>query len=256
MAHSIRRGRPALSAFAAVAMLAAGSGASAAPGACPPRAAAALGLVRLRAALAHGRFVAYEPTALRVVNGQVTPADATSIRGDLAALRPRFDALITYDATHGAEQIPALATALRYRALIIGIWDPFDEAQLAAALRAAREFPQLVVGISLGNEVLFSHRAEPAALAAQLARVRARAPQVPLSTTEPFHVFLQPAVAPLLRELDFELANVHPVFQPWFKDAPDHAAAQFVVNVLAQLGPQSCGPVLVKETGEPSAPAA
>ena len=255
MAHSIPRGRLALSAFAAVAVLTVGSGASAAPGGCPQRAAVAPGLVRLRAALAHGRIVAYEPTALRVVNGQVTSADTASIRADLAALRPRFDALITYDAMHGAEQIPALAAALHYRALIIGIWDPFDEAQQAAAVRAAREFPQLVVGISLGNEVLFSHRAEPAALAAQLARVRARAPQVPLSTTEPFHIFLQPAVAPLLRELDFVLANVHPVFQPWFKDAPDHAAAQFVVNVLAQLAPQACGPVLVKETGEPSAPA-
>lgn len=255
MAHSIPRGRLALSACAAVAVLTAGSGASAAPPGCPQRAAVAPGLVRLRAALAHGRFVAYEPTALRVVDGQVAPADAASIRADLTALRPRFDALITYEAMHGAEQIPALAATLHYRALIVGVWDPFDEAQLAAALRAAREYPQLVVGISLGNEVLFSQRAAPAALAAQLARVRARAPQLPLSTTEPFHVFLQPASAPLLRELDFVLANVHPVFQPWFKNAPEQAAAQFVVNVLAQLAPQACGPVLVKETGEPSAPA-
>lgn len=257
VAHSVPPGSPVLTVLAAMAVLTVASGPTAgAAASCARHAAAAPALVRLRAALTQGRFVAYEPTALRVVNGQVTPADPASIRADLAALRPRFDALITYDAMHGAEQIPALAASLHYRALIIGIWDPFDEAQLAAAVRAAREFPQLVVGISLGNEVLFSHRAEPSALAAQLARLRARAPQVPLSSTEPFHIFLQPAVTPLLRELDFVLANVHPVFQPWFKDAPEHAAAQFVVNVLAQLAPQACGPVLVKETGEPSAPAA
>lgn len=256
MAHSIRHGRLGLTALAAMAVLTAAPGAAAGAAACPRHPAVTPALARLRAALAHGRFVAYEPTALRVVNGQVTPADAASIRADLAALRPRFDALITYDAMHGAEQIPALAAALHYRALIVGIWDPFDDAQVTAAVRAARGFPQLVVGISLGNEVLFSHRAEPSALGAQVARVRARLPQVPLSATEPFHIFLQPAVTPLLRELDFVLANVHPVFQPWFKDAPDHAAAQFVANVLAQLTPQACGPVLVKETGEPSAPAA
>jgi exo-beta-1,3-glucanase (GH17 family) len=245
---------------AALGVLAALAAATAAPRAqaaaplCPPHPAAAPALARLRAVLAGGRFVAYEPTALRVVNGQTTPADAASIRADLGALRPRFDALITYDAIHGAEHIPALAAELKFRALIIGVWDPFDDAQLAAAERAAREFPQLVVGLSLGNEAIFSRRAEPGTLAARLRQVRVRLPRLPLSTTEPFHVFGQPASAPLLSELDFMLANVHPVFQPWFKDAPATAAAQFVVNVVAELRPLACGAVLVKETGEPSAP--
>jgi exo-beta-1,3-glucanase (GH17 family) len=205
--------------------------------------------------MAQGRFIAYEPTSLHVVDGRATEAEAASIRADLTALRGRFDGLITYDAIHGAQQIPPIAAALKFRALIIGVWDPTDEAQLAAALAAAARFPQLVVGLSLGNEMLFAHRSDPGALLGLMRRVRARAPAVPLSTTEPFHIYDQPAAAALLAQLDFLLLNVHPVFQPWFRDASNQNAAQFVVNVLAKLTPRACGPVLVKETGVPTAPA-
>jgi exo-beta-1,3-glucanase (GH17 family) len=205
--------------------------------------------------MAQGRFVAYQPTALRVIDGRVSEADVGSIRADLTQLRERFDGLITYDAIHGAQQIPALAAALKFRALIIGVWDPADEAQLGAALESARRYPALVVGISLGNEVLFSHRSDPTRLLALIAHVRARAPAVALSTSEPFHIYDDPAAAAVLAQLDFLLLNVHPVFQPWFHDASDGAAAQFVVNVLARLAPLACGPMLVKESGVPTAPA-
>jgi len=209
---------------------------------------------RLRAALTDGRFVAYEPTSLRVSDGRVTPADPESIRADLRVLRPKFDALITYSANHGAESIAGVAASLKFRALIIGVWDPADNVELAAAVAAARRYPQLVVGLSLGNEMLFSHRISPAALAALVARVRAQLPVTALATTEPFHVYHQPEVAPLLGQLDFLLVNAHPIFQPWFHQATDDTAAQFVVNVLAELAPLACGPILVKETGVPTAP--
>jgi exo-beta-1,3-glucanase (GH17 family) len=211
-------------------------------------------VTRLRAAMAHGRFITYQPTSLQVVDGRVSDADADSIGADLMQLRERFDGLITYDSVHGAQQIAAIASALKFRALIIGVWDPANEQQLDAALEAARRFPQLVVGISLGNEMLFAHRSDPARLLALIAQVRARAPALPLSTSEPFHIYDDPAAAQVLGQLDFLLLNVHPVFQPWFRDAPDSAAAQFVVNVLAKLAPSACGPLLVKETGVPTAP--
>jgi exo-beta-1,3-glucanase (GH17 family) len=250
---------PRVAAFAALIFLwqCAATALAAAPyaAACALRPGTQPAVLRLRAAMAQGRFIAYEPSALRVVDGQVTEADVASIRADLMQLRERFDALITYDAIHGAQQIPAIAAELKFRALVIGVWDPREELQLAAALEAARRFPQLVVGISLGNEMLFTHRIDPTALLALIARVHARAPAVPLSTSEPFHIYDEPAAAAVLDQLDFLLLNVHPVFQPWFRDAPDSAAAQFVVNVLAKLAPHACGPMLVKETGVPTAPA-
>jgi len=222
--------------------------------ACQLHSAAQPAVTRLREAMAQGRFIAYQPISLRVVDGRVTEADADGVRADLTKLRTRFDSLITYDAIHGAQQIPAIAAALKFRALIIGVWDPADAVQLDAALEAARRFPRLVVGISLGNEVLFAHRSDPAALTALMARVRAQAPEVALSMSEPFHVYDEPAAAALLGKLDFLLPIVHPVFQPWFRDATDSTAAQFVVNVLGKLGPLACGPILVKETGVPTAP--
>jgi exo-beta-1,3-glucanase (GH17 family) len=216
--------------------------------------AAAPGLRRLEEALADGRFVTYQPTSLKVVNGQVTTADAASIRADLRVLRSRFDSLITYDAVHGAQQIPAIARELHYRSLVIGVWDPADATQIEAALAAARAYPQLVVGITLGNELLFGHRTDAARLAQQLAQLHSRRPALALSTSEPFHVYGEPGTAALLAQLDFLLPNVHPVFQPWFHGAGHATSVQFVVNVVTGLATHFCGPILVKETGIPTAP--
>jgi exo-beta-1,3-glucanase (GH17 family) len=222
---------------------------------CVQRAAARPALARLQSEMMNGRFVAYEPSSLAVIDGKVKPADPASIRADLTVLRRQFDGLITYDAIHGGEHIPQLAAELHFRALIIGVWDPTDPAQLTAALTAARANPHLVLGLSLGNELLFAHRSDPDALAAVVRHVRSQAPELALTSTEPFHVYQEPAVQPLLAELDFLLPNVHPVFQPWFRGASDATAAQFVVNVLDLLRPIACGPLLVKETGVPTAPA-
>jgi len=222
---------------------------------CQSGAAAGAARARLAHIMRQGRFVTYEPTSLQVADGRVHDADPASIRTDLEVLRPHFDALITYDAVHGAQAIPAIAAALRFRALVIGVWDPADPRQLDAALAAARDYPQLVVGLSLGNESILARRSSFAQMAAAIAAVRARAPQLALSSTEPFHLYEKPEAAPLLGVMDFLLVNVHPVFQPWFRQATDATSAQFVVNVAADLAQRFCGPILVKETGVPTAPA-
>jgi glucan 1,3-beta-glucosidase len=212
-------------------------------------------MAKLAGVMASGRLVAYQPTSLRVIDGLSTRADPVSIRADLAVLRPRFDGLVTYGAIHGAEQIPGIAASLGFKAVIIGVYDPFDPSQMAAALATARAHPDIVVGLSLGNEMVFDKRRSVGELANLIAGVRQQVPAVAVSTTEPFHVLYDPASAALLAQLDFLLANVHPVFQPWFRTAPDSNAAQFVVNVVAKLAEGYCGPILVKEVGVPTAPA-
>ena len=222
---------------------------------CERGAAAEAARARLGRAMAQGRFITYEPTSLQVVDGRTHDADPASIRADLEVLRSHFDALITYDAVHGAQAIPAIAAALKFRALVVGVWDPADPTQLDAALKAARDYPQLVVGLSLGNEAIFARRSSFAQMAAAVAAVRARAPHLALSSTEPFHLYQKPEAAPFLGVVDFLLVNVHPVFQPWFRGATDATSTQFVVNVVADLAQHFCGPILVKETGVPTAPA-
>jgi hypothetical protein len=76
--------------------------AHAAPTACARRLASATSLTRLRDAMSHGRFIAYQPTSQQLINGQLTQADPDSIRADLTVLRPRFDSLITYGSINGA----------------------------------------------------------------------------------------------------------------------------------------------------------
>jgi exo-beta-1,3-glucanase (GH17 family) len=222
---------------------------------CARNPAAAPAITRLRAAMAQGRFIAYQPTSLQVIDGHLTHADPDSIRADLKVLRPRFDALVTYRANNGTEAIPAIAASLGFRALIIGVWNPFDAAELDAAIATAASNRALVVGLSLGNEMLFFHRPGAADLRQLLDSVHARVPGLALSTTEPFHMFYEPAALPLLGRMDFLLANVHPIFQPWFHTASEGDAAQFVVNVVTRLADSYCGPILVKETGIPTAPA-
>ena len=221
---------------------------------CSRTPAAARARDRLGEVMLHGRFVAYQPTSLHMVNGHPTRAEAASIRADLQALRPYFDGLITYGSIDGAEAIPAIADSVGFRALVIGIWNPFDPVQMQAALAAAGEHPDIVIGLSFGNELVFTQRTNFADLAALAVNVRRRLPSIAISTTEPFHMFRGAAASQLLQQLDFMLVNVHPVFQPWFRDAPDRNAAEFVVNVVKQLAEGYCGPILVKEVGEPSAP--
>jgi exo-beta-1,3-glucanase (GH17 family) len=221
---------------------------------CSRSPAAAGALNRLRDVMSHGRFVAYEPTSLQIVNGHPTHADAASIRADLQVLRPRFDGLITYGSVDGHEAIPAVAAALGFRALVIGVWNPFDPSQLDAAIGTAKAHPDIVTGLSLGNELVFTRRHNFADLAALAISVRRRLPSTAISTTEPFHMFYGSEASELLHQLDFMLVNVHPVFQPWFRGAPDRNAAEFVVNVVTKLGEGYCGPILVKEVGVPTAP--
>jgi exo-beta-1,3-glucanase (GH17 family) len=224
--------------------------------ACEVRAAARPALKRLQSVMATGRFIAYQPTAMKIINGRATQASRDSIQQDLAVLRPRFDGLITYGSYSGAEYVADVAATLGYRAVIMGVWDINNKQEFANVIAAAKRQPQLVVAVSLGNERLYAKQETATQLAAAINQLRQQTPQLALTTTEPFHVLLETDAAPIMQASDFMLVNVHPIFQEWFRNAPDANAAEFVVNVVAKLEVSACGPVLVKETGVPTAPAA
>jgi exo-beta-1,3-glucanase (GH17 family) len=205
--------------------------------------------------MARGRFIAYQPTELKLINGQPTQTSRASIAEDLRVLRTTFDGLITYGSHSGGEFIPDVAASLQFRAVIVGIWDIRDAKEVANAVAAWRRNPSLVVGVSLGNEVVLGKRGDFATVAELLKTFRAIYPGLPVATTEPFHLWTESGSSVVLKQMDFMLANVHPIFQPWFKEKGDDVAAQFVVNVGRDLKAKFCGPVLIKETGIPTAPA-
>lgn len=211
-------------------------------------------VTRVRTAIDSVRFVAYTPTDLSIVDGQVHPASREGIRADLLLLRNDFDGLITYSCADGVEQVPAVASELGYRALILGIWDPLSEREFSNAQELAKEYPHLVVGIAVGNETLLARRREWSVLRAALRRLRAQVPDVAVATSEPFYYYLDGNPPDFLSEQDFLLPSVHPLFEPWFDQATTARAVDFVVRVAERLAAKTDKPVLIKETGLPSGP--
>jgi exo-beta-1,3-glucanase (GH17 family) len=210
---------------------------------------------RLRDALASVRFVAYTPRGYDPGANGPAPDDA-ALRADLALLRGRFDGLVTYSCANGLDRIAALAREAGFRAVILGVWLPGDSRELERALAAARAESGVVLALAIGNEGLFFHRYDAQALSEAFARARAAQPGLPLTTSEPFSVYLEPERAKTLPRMDLLLPNVHPIDEPWYPTAPPSAAVEMVANVVGQLEQRHRLPVLVKETGLPSAPAA
>jgi exo-beta-1,3-glucanase (GH17 family) len=211
---------------------------------------------RLQQVMAGGRFVAYQPTALKAINGSLTMADEAGIRADLAVLRPWFDGLITYGAKSGNERVPDVAASLGYRAVVMGVWDPSDANETGNAIAAWRRHPEIVAGLSLGNEIVFGGRGNWRDLRAHLGALRAQAPALPLTVSEPFAEYLDhPEARAVLAATDFLLVNIHPVFEPWFRSATADNWTDFVVRVVGRLEAIYPRPILVKETGVPTGPA-
>jgi exo-beta-1,3-glucanase (GH17 family) len=209
----------------------------------------------LQRVMAQGRFVAYQPTALKAIAGKLTQASDASIRADLEVLRPWFDGLITYGAQNGNERVPDVAASLGFHAVVMGVWDPADRNEVANAIAAWRRNPKLVAGLSLGNEIVFGNRGTWADALEHLKAVRAEAPGLPLTITEPFAEYLDhPESRAVLKATDFLFVNIHPVFESWFKSGTADNWTDFVVRVMARLKHITARPILIKETGVPTGP--
>lgn len=208
---------------------------------------------RLEDALATVSFVAYTPRGFDPNQGS-EPVARAAIRADLQQLRPHFDGLITYSSARGLDAVPAVARELGYRAVVVGVWDPGNDDELARAFESARRERDVVIALALGNEGLFFARYDAAALARAFARARDEVSGVAITTSEPFFVYLEPARAAAIPAQDLVLPTVHPIDQPWFRTAPPATGVEFVVNVVRDLEARTGLPVLVKETGVPSGP--
>lgn len=208
----------------------------------------------LATALAQETFVAYTPRGFSTLHGVTRPATAAGIREDLKILRPYFSGLITYGLGDGQDAIAELAIAAGYRAIVLGVWNPADRKELDRAIALAQRHPQHIVALVLGNEGLFWKRYSAHDLRTAAAYVRERLPDIALGSSEPFAIYLDSPDAPALLELDLLLPNIHPRFELWFRPDNIDQAVDFVVQVLARLHALTPKPILVKETGLPSAP--
>jgi len=222
---------------------------------CIAHKAASPRLMLLEQAMESDRFIAYNPSQLKVIDGMITKASKESIRADLVKLRPYFNGIITYSARDGNEYVADVAAELGYKAVIVGLWTPADPEEIHNAIAMAKAHPRLVVGMSLGNELILGKRSTWQQLGQYVTLMRSRIPDVPLTVTEPFAQFLDSDSAEVRDSLDFLLVNVHPIFESWFATAGPDNWADFAVKVTGKLADKFCGPIIIKETGVPSGPA-
>ena len=194
-------------------------------------------------------MIAYVPTGFdpRRPPGDVWPAE--SVRADLAALRPAFDGLVLYD--YRPEITPTVleqAAALGYRAVLLGIWDPRSDAEIAGTAELVRRWGnRLALAVVIGNEGINDNRYDISDVASARDRLRAlagpEAPALPVSTSEPAGDYGWP---PLLAFGDFLAPNIHPAIDQ-ASLAPTAAVAW--VHRRAEAIARAAGrPVLVKET--------
>ena len=142
-----------------------------------------------------------------------------------------------------------------YKAVIVGVWDPSSEEEVGNAIAAWRRHPRLVVGLSLGNETVI-RKAFRLRIARRAHRPRAdesAGPRVVDHRTVSSVARLRPR-SRCCAKSDFCSRTFTRCFNRGSRSASDETAAQFVVNVVDLLAAAYCGPILVKETGVPTAP--
>ncbi len=197
-------------------------------------------------------MVAYVPSQLDPRQDANSRRLATSsIRADLEALRPAFDGLVLYGYHEACTpRILAVTRDLKYRAVLLAIWDPKSAAEADGVADLARQYEKdLTLGVLVGNEGITFKRYEAEDLRIAADRLRGRLPAgVPLTTSEPLVGYQSEFVR---KFGDFLAPNIHPVFdRPQL--GPDEAAA-WARSQAAELAKQAKKPVLLKETGFPHA---
>jgi exo-beta-1,3-glucanase (GH17 family) len=197
------------------------------------------------------------PTMITYAPSQLDPRQeanqrrltTSSIRADLEALRPAFDGLILYGYSElTTPRILAVAKTLKYRAVLLGIWDPKSAAEVDGVAELVRLHERdFALGVLVGNEGVTFKRYEPEDVAIAAARLRAKLPEnIPISTSEPQAGY----DIDFFRKFgDFLAPNIHPVFHQ--AQLGPAEAATWAREQAANLARQTKKPVLLKETGFP-----
>jgi exo-beta-1,3-glucanase (GH17 family) len=190
--------------------------------------------------------VAFQPRGFREIPSVQYPSRA-GVSSDLARLESAgFRSLVTYGAADILGLVPALARAAGFDGrIVMGIWDPLSEEELASALAQAPH----VDGYCVGNEGL-GVRYEPDQLGDIMSRLR-RATGKPVTTSEPIDHYLRGPYRSFLHEhSDWLFPNAHP-YLAGLRDAVGAVSwtvARYDYLTVIARGKE----VLLKEAGYPT----
>lgn len=178
------------------------------------------------------------------------PAD--QIEQDLAQLALVTDCVRVYSADQGLEQVAALAGKYGLKVLQ-GFWlsnDPNkNRVQLENAVALANRYPETILAVVVGNEVLLRGDLSAAALIGIIAEVKARV-HVPVTYADVWEFWLRNR--DVAAAVDFVTIHILPYWED-FPIAADRAAAhvEAIRRQVAQAFPGK--EVVIGEVGWPSA---
>ncbi len=197
-------------------------------------------------------LVAFNPTDYDPRQGKERRPSVASLRADLEALRPAFDGLILY--SYDKDLTPRIfleAKQLRYRAVLLGIYQ-FSDEELKGTAELVRKYSgDLALAVVIGNEGLNFNRYKAEDLTAAKTRfveLVGKDISVPLTTSEPWSQYGQEFVQEFG---DFLAPNIHPAFDRVEANAKE--SAKWARGRAVALAEALRKPVLIKETGLPHA---
>lgn len=188
-------------------------------------------------------WVAYAPTNFNPDLGLLP--DNASVSADLHALRQEgFEGIITYggDIVEDITTLPPIADSLGFKGIILGIWDPTSDAEVAKVVQAGRS--DLVLGFCVGNESL-NRRYDLQTLSETIEAVRAETSK-PATTTEELEDYQS---AELLNLGDWLFVNAHPY---WNGVTQPDSAVMWTVQKYDDLECKTKKLLVFKEVGLPT----
>ncbi len=183
------------------------------------------------------------------------PAPTTAeLRADLQVLAARWGLIRIYGAVDPAPRLLEVIRADRLPVkVLLGVWIAPDaaaanQAEVDAAIALANAYPELVAAVVVGNETQVSWSAHRVPLAELIGYVRAvrRAVVAPVAVADDYAAWLDPAIAPLVREVDALVLHVHPL---WNGVQLDQALAFTQGKYAEVVARHPSRPVILGETG-------
>src|SRR5579871_3636459 len=190
-------------------------------------------------------------------NGQTplnlnTRISAEQIADDLKRLAEITDCIRTYSVDNGLDQVPALAQKAGLK-VIHGIWlggnRLKNQLQIDTSVALAEQFPDVITGVVVGNEVLLRGEMTSSDLAATIRYVKGQVGNIPVTYADVWEYWLR--YREIYDAVDFITIHILPYWEDF--PIPARSAAAHVDSIRRQVAVAFPNKeILIGETGWPS----
>jgi exo-beta-1,3-glucanase (GH17 family) len=179
-----------------------------------------------------------------------THISTTQIDDDLAKISKISHCVRIYSVGQGLDYVPEAASKIGLKVLLgawIG-WTPADnEKEVTLLIKLAKQYPETIKGLIIGNEVLLRGEQTEATLQKYIERVKAET-KIPVTYADVWEFWLKHKN--LAKSVDFVTVHILPY---WENDPqPVEHAIQHASIVMDKVSNTFQKPILIGETGWPS----